>query len=134
MLGRNTSTLPTLKIGLSDHPFIKDYIFEDTINFQPRGTPIGITTHYCEHHNMLYISRSENNSPWNHAFPDINRENVWILIIGRKEQKSSHQVLESISSQQRTGKCNRAHVITARRDKDIIITNLQEIYMHFLSD
>ena len=42
MLGTNISTLQTLKIDLSDHPFIKDNIFEVNVNFPPRGTPIGI--------------------------------------------------------------------------------------------
>ena len=44
MLGTNISILPTLKIDLSNHPFIKDDIFEDNDNFPPRGTPIVITT------------------------------------------------------------------------------------------
>ena len=34
-------TLPTFKIDLSGYPFIKDGIFEVTVNFPPRGTPIG---------------------------------------------------------------------------------------------
>ena len=58
MLGANISTLPILKIDLLDHPFIKDDIFEVNVNFPPRGTPVGITTQYCEHHNMSYISQS----------------------------------------------------------------------------
>ena len=125
MLDTTTSTLPTLKIDLSYHPFIKDSIFEGNVNFPPRGTPICITTQYYEHHNMSYISQSENNSPCNHAFPDRNRINVCILVIGIKEPTSAHQFLESISSQKLTGKCNRVHVITAFRGKYIIITNLQ---------
>ena len=40
MLVANTSTLPTLKIDLSYHPFIKNDIFEVHVNFLPRGTPI----------------------------------------------------------------------------------------------
>ena len=44
MLGKNISTLPTLKIDLSDHLFIKYDIFEGNINFTPQGTPIGIIT------------------------------------------------------------------------------------------
>ena len=126
MHGKNTSTLPTLKIDLSDHPFIKYDIFEGIVDFSPRGTPIGINTKYCEHHNMSYISQSENNFPWNHAFPTRNRTTFWILSIGRKEPTSSHQVLGAISSQKLTRKCNMVHVITARRDKDIIRNNLQE--------
>ena len=39
--GTNNSTLPTFKIDNSDHPFIKDDIFEVTVNLSPRGTPIG---------------------------------------------------------------------------------------------
>ena len=57
MLGTNTSTVPTLKIDVSDHPLIKDDLFEDIITFPPRGTPIVITTPYFEHHNISYISK-----------------------------------------------------------------------------
>ena len=57
MLGKNISTLPTLKTELSDYPSIKYYIFEGNFNFPPRGTPIVIVTQYCEHHNMSYISK-----------------------------------------------------------------------------
>ena len=76
MLSTNISTLPTLKVYLSDHPFIKDDIFEGIVTFPTRGTPIGITTQYCEHQKMLYISQSENNIPCNHAFPSRNSKNV----------------------------------------------------------
>ena len=55
MRGTNTSTLTTLKIDLSDHPFIKYDIFEVNVNLSLRGTPIGIVAQYYEHHNMLYI-------------------------------------------------------------------------------
>ena len=106
MLGKNISTLPTLKTELLDHPFIKYYIFEVNVNFPPKGTPIGIVTQYCKHHNISYISQSENSSPWNHECPDRNRTNVWILSIGRKEPTPVQQVLEVISSQQLTGKYN----------------------------
>ena len=44
MLGTNISALPTLKIDLSDHSFIKYDIFEVNVNFTPRGTPIGIVS------------------------------------------------------------------------------------------
>ena len=60
MLGTNIYTLPTLKIDLSDHPFITDDTFEGTVNFPPRGTPIGINTQYCvasmnlEHLDVIY--------------------------------------------------------------------------------
>ena len=59
MLGTNISTLTTLKIDLSDHPYIKDDIFEGNVNISPRGTPTGIIKQYCEHHNMPYISQSK---------------------------------------------------------------------------
>ena len=122
---KNTSTLPTLIFDLSDHPFIKDNIFEFDVNLAPIGTPIDIATQYCEHHNMSYISQLKKNSPRNHFFPSRNTTNFWILGIGRKEPTTFHFVLESISSQQLIGKCNRVHVITFRRYKDIIRTNLQ---------
>ena len=57
MLGPNIYTLPTLKIYLSDHPCIKDDIFEFNVNLPPRGTTIGIVKQYCEHKNMSYISQ-----------------------------------------------------------------------------
>ena len=50
------------KIDLSDHPFIKDDIFEVTVNFPPRGNTVGVVTQYYKHHNMSYISQSENNN------------------------------------------------------------------------
>ena len=34
--------------------------------------------------------------------------------------------MESISSQQRIGKYNKVHVITAHRDRNIVRTNIQE--------
>ena len=126
IFGTNTSTLPKIKIYLSDHPFIKDDIFEVNVNFLQRGTPIGIVTQYCEHQNMSYISQSANNSLWYHAFPDRNSTNVWILGIFSQEPKTFQQVLESISSHKLTVKSNRVKVITACRYKGIIRTNLQE--------
>ena len=89
MLGTNTSTLPTLKSDISDHLFIKGDIFEGIFNFPPRYTPLGIATQYCEHHNISYISRPENNSPYNHAFQSRNRIHFWILSIGRKKNIST---------------------------------------------
>ena len=50
-LSTNIPTLKTLKIDLSDNPFIKDDIFEVNVNFPPRDTPISIVKK-CEHHNM----------------------------------------------------------------------------------
>ena len=75
---------------------------------------------------MSYISQSENKIPWNHVFPARNRTNVCILIIVRKEPATAQQFIKSIPSQKLTGKCNRVHVITTRRDKDITGTNIQE--------
>ena len=83
-LGTYTSTLSKLKNDLSDNPFIKYDIFEVNVNFLTGGTPVGIVAQYFEYQNMSYISQSENNILFNHAFPDINSTNVWILIIGRK--------------------------------------------------
>ena len=45
-IGKNISTLSTLKIDPSDHPFIKFDIFEVNVIFTPRGTPIVIVTQY----------------------------------------------------------------------------------------
>ena len=92
MLSTNISTLPTLKSDLSDIPFIKYDIVEVNVKFSPKSTPIGIVTQYCEHHNMIYISQSENNIPWYHEFPDRNRTNVWILSIFRKKQQQFNKV------------------------------------------
>ena len=58
MTGTNISTLPTLKIDISDHPSTKYYIFEVIVYLPPRGTPIGIISQYCEHCNMSYTSQS----------------------------------------------------------------------------
>ena len=81
MTGIFFSTLPTFKKYLSDHPFIIYGIFGVTVNFPPRGNPIGIFEKYCKHHNMSYISQSTNDIPWNRAFTVINSTNVWILNI-----------------------------------------------------
>ena len=99
MLGKNILTFPKLQIDLSYSPFIKDDIFEVKVNFPTRETCIGIVSQYCEHHNMSYISQSANNIPRNHSFPAINRTNVWMISIGRKESKTFQQVLETISIQ-----------------------------------
>ena len=112
MTGTKFSTLPTLKLYLSDNPFIKYDIFEFSVKFPPRGTPIGIVTQYCENKNMSYISHSENNSPYNRAFPEIIRIIVWILSIGRKEPKTVQHFMEAISIQKLTGKFNRINAIT----------------------
>ena len=52
MIDLNISALPTLKIDLLDHIFIKDEIFEAIVHFTPRVTPIGIIVHHCDHHNI----------------------------------------------------------------------------------
>ena len=57
MIGKNNSTLTTLKINLSDHPFIKYDVFEVNVNFPPRDTPIGIVAQYYDNHNMSYINQ-----------------------------------------------------------------------------
>ena len=90
MTGTNIYTLTTLENYLSEHPFTKDDIFEVSVNLSSRGTPIGIVSKNCEHHNMSYISHSTNNIPWNKAFPERNRTNVCILSIVRKTQQGSH--------------------------------------------
>ena len=115
-----------IKIVLSDHPFIKYYIFEVSVHFSPRVTPLGIVTQYCKHHNMSYISQLTNNSPWNHAFSDRNSTNIWILKNGIKKTKIVDEALEAILSKQLIEKFNRVHIITACRDKYIIRTNIQE--------
>ena len=92
----NNSTHPTLKTDLSDHPFIKDDIFEANVNFPIGGTPIGIISKYCEHHNMPYIYQSKNNSRWKNALSVRNRTNVWILSIGSNKATTFQQALEAI--------------------------------------
>ena len=52
--------------------------------------------------------------------------NVWFLSIDRKQPTTLQQVVESISSQKLTRKCNNVHVITSCRDKNTPRTNLQE--------
>ena len=126
VLDANTSTLPTLKIYPSDHPFIKDDIFEVDVNFPPIGTPTGIFDQYCEYHNMSYISSSTKNISWNRDLSMINRTDVWILIIGIKYPTTVQQVTEDISSQKLTVKYNRIHFIPSHRDKNIVRHNLQE--------
>ena len=51
-IGINIFTLPTLKIDLSYHYFIKYDIFEVNVNLIPGGTTTGIVTQYFEHKNM----------------------------------------------------------------------------------
>ena len=126
MTGINISTLPKIKIDISDHPFIKDDIFEVTVDFTPRGTPFGLVARYCEYHNMSYISQSTNNILCNLDLPLINMTGVCILSIVRKYPKTVQLVLESISSQKLTRKYNRFHFITLLRGKNIFRTNIQE--------
>ena len=82
-----------IKIDLSDNPSIKYDIFEVTATFPPGVTNIGIVAQYLEHNNMSYIFQSKNNRPWNRALPEINRTNVWILRIGRKEPTTVQQAM-----------------------------------------
>ena len=55
MTGTHISMLTMIKIDISDNPFIKDDIFEATVFFSPRGTPVVMVFHYCENHNMSYF-------------------------------------------------------------------------------
>ena len=119
-----------IKIDLSYHPFIKDDIFEVTVNLPPRGNPIVIVAQYCENNNMSYIYRSTKNSPLNRDFTTRNRNNVWILIIGIKESPKVKQVLEAIPSRQLTVKYDRAHIITSRIYNNYVRNNIQEKYLY----
>ena len=74
-----THKLSKNKIYIFDHPFIKYYIFEAKVTFNPRGNPISIINYYFEHHNVTYISQSDNNGPHNRAFLERQGTNVWIL-------------------------------------------------------
>ena len=96
------SDLPTVKIDLYYHPLIKDDIFEATVAFPKRGTPICIITYYCEHYKTTYIYQSNNNIPWNIAFPSRQRTNNWIISIGIKEPTTVQQVIEAVPSNQQT--------------------------------
>ena len=60
MTGTHISMLTMIKIDISYNPFIKDDIFEATVIFSPRGTPVGMVFHYCENHNMSYFYQSKN--------------------------------------------------------------------------
>ena len=84
MTGTPVSTFPTLKINISYHPIIKNDIFEVIVTLTPRGTTTGTLVQYCENHNVSYIFKSTNNRPRNSDLTVINRNNVWILSIGRK--------------------------------------------------
>ena len=61
--GTNISALTMLKNDLLYHSFIKYDIFEETVNFPPRDTPIIMIDHYCNNHNMSYVSRLIDNRP-----------------------------------------------------------------------
>ena len=78
---------------LSDHLFVKYDIFEATVKFPPRGAPILIITYYCEHHNMTYISQSNNNITFKISFPARQKINVWIIIVLRKVTNTVQQVM-----------------------------------------
>ena len=114
---------PTIKIDLSDHPFIKEDICEAKVKFSQRGNRIGIINYYCEHHNITYIPQSNRNIPWNRALHSRQRTNFWILSIWIKETTTVKQVMEVVSSQQLTVKFNKVHVIIARIYKGMLKTN-----------
>ena len=126
MTRTNISTLPTFIAYLSYHTFVKDYMFEATVHYLPRGTHTGIVAQYCEHHNMFYIYLLTSTSPWNCDLAAINSNDSCIIITGRKKPTTVQHVLETISSQQLTGECNRLHIIVDCRDKNILRKNLQE--------
>ena len=52
MTSTKNGTLPKLKMDLSDHTIIKDYIFEVAVYLPQRVNPIGIIEQYFEHNNM----------------------------------------------------------------------------------
>ena len=54
--GKENSSLTTTKIDSSDHPFIKDDIYEAKVIFPPRGTPIGIINYYFDNCNTTYVT------------------------------------------------------------------------------
>ena len=126
MNGTNMYDLPTLKNYLLDHSLIKYEISEVTVKYSPRCTHIGIIYQYYDNNNISYVPQSTNNSPWNWTFPEINRTNVWIIIIWIKEPTSSKKVMESISVPYITFRWNIIHFITSHRNKNIFRTNPQE--------
>ena len=71
MTSTNVSTLPTLKIDLTDHPYIKDDVFEVTINFPQRINIIEMVAQYCEHQNITTcpIYPSQKPYPFEPCFP-----------------------------------------------------------------
>ena len=60
------------------------------------------------------------------ALPATKRTNLWIKTIVIKNPTTLRQVMVSISSQHIKDRFNRIHVITARRYKNLLITNIQE--------
>ena len=95
-------------------------MFEVNVNLTSICIPIGnICTILLTSKHVMYIPFKKN-SPWNHDFTERKNTNAWILSIGRKEPTSVQQVIEAISGQQLTGKFNRVHVITDRKDKNIV--------------
>ena len=135
---KNIPAFLTLTFYLSDLPFIKDDIFEAAVSCPPKGTLIGIVAQYCKHHNMPYVYQPENNSPCTQTLPARNITNLCILIIGVNDPTTVQQVIESISSQNMTGLCNRIHSITAHRDNNILKyiskeTNLYSIKLETLN-
>ena len=89
----DTSNITKIKIYLSNNPFIKDDIFEATVTFPPRGTPIYTITYYYYHHIITYIYQSKNNNTWKRSFTTIQRTNICVLIIGIKHPTTLQQVI-----------------------------------------
>ena len=123
---KDTSDLLTIKLVYISHPFIKYEIFEETVAFPPRVTPIGIITYYFDQHIMTYIYESNYNIPWKRVFASRKRTDVYIIIVGRKYPKTLQNFVTDVSSQQHTGKYNKSCVIISYRNKSIFRANPQE--------
>ena len=54
---KDTYDLPTIKMDIYYHPLIKEDLFEATVTFSQRFTPILIINYYCQNHNMTYITQ-----------------------------------------------------------------------------
>ena len=119
------SSLPTIKIDIYAHSFIKYDILETIVIFPSRGTPISIINCHFVHHNMTYIYQANNNIPWNIALPARQRTNVWIISIVRKYPNTFQQVIEVVSSQQLSGESNKVNTIIAHRGGSILRKTLQ---------
>ena len=65
---------------------------------------------------MSYVLQSTNNTPWYRKLPERNRTSLWIIRNKIKEPKSVQKEMESISSPQKTGRCNNIHVKMFRKN------------------